>query len=224
LFVSIVGLGLAGLALALLSGCQTYSSSQTLPSGRYLEHPPQYIPPSAPFPLPRELAAQEAAPACKGCAASVPIPSGRTEKPRQQKSVLVKGGDLEDFAVKADGMTFNNFCLAEVPADRHGELPLLKVKGCYRNRTSQQVAFSLVVVGLDEAEEPLWACSIPGNTPGKDVGCLQEVAMSVPPGALKRTASLRFRANVVPSDDPAIRAGSPSTSTSVAPAPTSARR
>jgi hypothetical protein len=48
-----------GLALAALSGCQTWTSGMTLPSGRYLQHPPQYIPPSPPFPLPRELAGQE---------------------------------------------------------------------------------------------------------------------------------------------------------------------
>ncbi|HEY7153691.1 MAG TPA: hypothetical protein VH575_07010 [Gemmataceae bacterium] len=52
------GLGLAFLAL---SGCQTWVAGMTLPSGRYLEHPPQYIPPSPPFPLSRELTSQEAA-------------------------------------------------------------------------------------------------------------------------------------------------------------------
>jgi hypothetical protein len=53
-------------ALLALASCQTYTPSegQTLPSPRYLEHPPQYIPPSPSFPLTRELAAQErAAPA-----------------------------------------------------------------------------------------------------------------------------------------------------------------
>lgn len=49
-----------GLALAALTGCQTWTSGMTLPSPRYLEHPPQYFPPSPPFPLARELAAQEA--------------------------------------------------------------------------------------------------------------------------------------------------------------------
>jgi hypothetical protein len=49
-----------GLALAALSGCQTYvmESGQTLPSGFYLNHRPQYIPPTPPYPLERELAAQ----------------------------------------------------------------------------------------------------------------------------------------------------------------------
>jgi hypothetical protein len=57
------GLMLAGLGLglSLLSGCQTWVAGMTLPSGRYLEHPPQYFPPSPPFPLARELASQERA-------------------------------------------------------------------------------------------------------------------------------------------------------------------
>jgi hypothetical protein len=50
-----------GLALTALSGCQTWTSGMTLPSGHYLEHPPQYFPPSPPFPLSRELASQERA-------------------------------------------------------------------------------------------------------------------------------------------------------------------
>jgi hypothetical protein len=68
---------LAGLGLALLalSGCQTWQAGMTLPSGRYLEHPPQYIPPSPPFPLPRELASQEAAAAAAlGVPGPAPLP------------------------------------------------------------------------------------------------------------------------------------------------------
>jgi hypothetical protein len=51
-----------GLFLAVTTGCQTWipQAGLTLPSGHYLEHHPQYIPPSQPFPLPRELASQEA--------------------------------------------------------------------------------------------------------------------------------------------------------------------
>ena len=72
------GRGLAGLGLALLalSGCQTWQAGMTLPSGRYLEHPPQYIPPSPPFPLPRELAAIEAVNAAAlGAPAPAPLPA-----------------------------------------------------------------------------------------------------------------------------------------------------
>jgi hypothetical protein len=71
----------AGLSTALATvGCQTWvpEAGVTLPSGRYLEHPPQYIPPSPPFPLPRELAAQEAAAAAVAPVpgALVPLPPG----------------------------------------------------------------------------------------------------------------------------------------------------
>jgi hypothetical protein len=127
--------------------------------------------------------------------------------------VLVKQSDLEDFALKADGMTFNNFCLAEVSAERNGDLPVLKVKGCYRNRNDGGATFSLVVVGLDEDGDPLWACSLAGTALARDVGCLSEVSVSVPPDALKRTVSLRFRASVLPACPvvPASRAAGPST-------------
>jgi hypothetical protein len=52
---------LAGAAVCLLtvSGCQTYVAGMTLPSGHYLEHPPQFFPRSPDFPLPRELSRQE---------------------------------------------------------------------------------------------------------------------------------------------------------------------
>jgi hypothetical protein len=73
------GLRSAGLGLALLAlgGCQTWVAGMTLPSGRYLQHPPQYIPPSPPFPLSRELASQEAAAAAAlpgGEAGALPVP------------------------------------------------------------------------------------------------------------------------------------------------------
>jgi hypothetical protein len=71
-------LGLAGLGLLVgtLTGCQTQIAGMTLPSGHYLQHPPQYFAPSPAFPLQRELANMEAqaggVPA--GLAAPVPPP------------------------------------------------------------------------------------------------------------------------------------------------------
>ena len=51
--------GGAVLALASMTGCQTWFGGLTLPSGRYLEgHYPQYFSPDPAFPLPRELASQ----------------------------------------------------------------------------------------------------------------------------------------------------------------------
>lgn len=55
--MAFVALSAAGLACS--TGCQTQMAGMTLPSPHYLEHPPQYVPPSPPFPLSRELAQQE---------------------------------------------------------------------------------------------------------------------------------------------------------------------
>lgn len=48
-----------GTAVVLLSGCQTWTSGMSLPSPKYLDHPAQYVPPSAELPPPCDLAAQE---------------------------------------------------------------------------------------------------------------------------------------------------------------------
>jgi hypothetical protein len=53
--LSVIGLGLG---IAGLTGCQTWFGGMTLPSGHYLEHPPQYFPPDPDFPLQRELNTQ----------------------------------------------------------------------------------------------------------------------------------------------------------------------
>jgi hypothetical protein len=67
---------LAGPCLALAAaGCQTWTSGMTLPSGRYLEHPPQYFQQSPAFPLGNELAAMEAAAPLGGAAALGPLPA-----------------------------------------------------------------------------------------------------------------------------------------------------
>jgi len=68
----VVGLGLL---LTALGGCQTYmpETSLTLPSPFYLQHPPQYIAPSPPFPLPGELAHLEDAAAQPGPTAPRPM-------------------------------------------------------------------------------------------------------------------------------------------------------
>jgi hypothetical protein len=52
----------AGLALILgaLAGCQTYYGGMTVPSGHYLDHPPQFAPESPAYPFIRELATLQA--------------------------------------------------------------------------------------------------------------------------------------------------------------------
>jgi hypothetical protein len=67
-----------GLALAASTGCQTWTSGMTLPSGRYLEHQPQFFAPSPPFPLQRELEEQErtaAAAAAGEVPGAAPLPA-----------------------------------------------------------------------------------------------------------------------------------------------------
>ncbi len=63
----ITGLLVVMAATGLAGGCQTWvpEIGMTLPSPNYLKHPPQYIPPSPPFPLSRELASLEEAQAAR---------------------------------------------------------------------------------------------------------------------------------------------------------------
>jgi hypothetical protein len=71
-----------GLLLAGLTGCQTwtYSSGMTLPTGHYLQHRPQYIPPSPDYPLERELAymqqQQQVGPGAGGAVPPAPVVPG----------------------------------------------------------------------------------------------------------------------------------------------------
>jgi hypothetical protein len=73
-------LSLAGIGSLLLavSGCQTWfpEAGLTLPTGHYLRHQPQFIPPSPGFPLSRELANLEDAYAQPGLAGPRPIVPG----------------------------------------------------------------------------------------------------------------------------------------------------
>ena len=62
--------------LAALAGCQTNIAGMTLPSGRYLQHQPQYLPPTPEYPLPRELANLQDASGRPGLAAPAPLAPG----------------------------------------------------------------------------------------------------------------------------------------------------
>jgi hypothetical protein len=73
----------AGVAAALgeMCGCRAAAAATTLPSGHYLRHPPQYVPPAPAFPLTRELVAQQAVPVpppfvgpCVGMVVPSPLP------------------------------------------------------------------------------------------------------------------------------------------------------
>jgi hypothetical protein len=70
---SLGGLGLSALLLSSVAGCQTWVAGMTLPSGHYLQHPPQYFPESPPFPLSRELASMQMQGA-PGVTPTIPVP------------------------------------------------------------------------------------------------------------------------------------------------------
>jgi hypothetical protein len=76
---NVVGLTLA-LGLSGTLGCQTWEGGMTLPSPRYLQDRPDYIPHAPAFPLGRELASMKAAAAgvgpVGGAAAPPAIPPG----------------------------------------------------------------------------------------------------------------------------------------------------
>jgi hypothetical protein len=63
-------------ALTAFTGCNTwmYSSGITGPSGRYLDHPAQYIPPTPDFPQGRELATMQQQQLTGPGAAAAPAP------------------------------------------------------------------------------------------------------------------------------------------------------
>ena len=63
-----------------LTGCETWTEGMTLPSGHYLEHPPQNIPPSPSFPLTRELASQEATAVASGAPEAAAAAPGELEE------------------------------------------------------------------------------------------------------------------------------------------------
>ncbi len=66
--------GLFGVTLLGCVGCQTNMGGMTLPSAYYLQQRPTYVTPSPQFPLPRELAQQQAA----ASAAGVDLMTGRS--------------------------------------------------------------------------------------------------------------------------------------------------
>jgi hypothetical protein len=121
--------------------------------------------------------------------------------------------ELEEFVLKTERLTLNNFCLREEPGTDNPGSVRLKVMSCYRNRIGQPVQYSLVVVGQDEEGDILWACTLPGTAPAGEIGLVEGGAVQVPAGTLTRTATVRLRAAAVPVETPRLpgsTSGSPS--------------
>jgi hypothetical protein len=116
--------------------------------------------------------------------------------PTLPPSAKVKVSDLEDFALKSDGMVFNNLIITEQPPYDRADSASLRLRGCYCNRVPRHRAFTLVVVGLDRDGDLLWATSLRGAAAPSDVSFLPETQVPVPPGTWEKTASLQLRAHV----------------------------
>ena len=71
----------AGLALLGSLGCQSYIGGMTLPSPHYLKQRPSYIEPASQFPLPKELAQQQAAYAAANMSVNGATPSTEATPP-----------------------------------------------------------------------------------------------------------------------------------------------
>jgi hypothetical protein len=210
--------GLLILSLVIAAGCQTWTTGTTLPSGRYMQHPPQYISPTPDSPPSPALAQQaEKAPVppvpagrliqasldelVKAEKAPVPaVPAGETpknERAPHPHSIQVKPGQLDDLALKAEGLVVNNFCLTEAADQSAKGHAVVKLCGCYCNRGSDRQAFSVMAAGKDEVGEMLWACNVEGIAEPGSVGVLREVTLLVPAGTLKRTAFVCLRVHPV---------------------------
>jgi hypothetical protein len=104
-------------------------------------------------------------------------------------------GLLDDIAVKTDGLVVNNFCLSEEPDEACKDQAVLKLCACYRSRATQPQAFCVMMVGLDETGDMLWACNLAGTAEAGKVGVVPESALLVPARTLKRTVTVRLRVN-----------------------------
>jgi hypothetical protein len=115
---------LALIALFLLSGCRTWVEKSTLPSKRYLEHPPQYIPPSPVPPLPSE--AQTPVPTLPPALdPTLPSLPGPQSKPRSQVKdpYVAELLDLISQTKSVDAFLVSVSLLAEAKAEARLVIP-----------------------------------------------------------------------------------------------------
>jgi hypothetical protein len=104
----------------------------------------------------------------------------------------VERRQLDDFTLKAEGIAVNNFCLSESVVEGRGSL---QVRASYCNRTPEARSFCVVLVGLNDAKEVLWAGNIEGQAAPDSLGILEPTTIPAPPGALNQTAFLSIRLN-----------------------------
>jgi hypothetical protein len=116
-----------------------------------------------------------------------------------KNAVQIPRSQLDDFTLKVADLAVNNFCLSEI-GDLPGSEAKLRLVGSCRNRAAEPRTFCLMVAGLDNARELLWACNVEGRVEAETVEILKENVIPVPAGTLKQTAfvSLRLYASKLP--------------------------
>jgi tetratricopeptide (TPR) repeat protein len=70
---------------------------------------------------------------------------------------LLSLNEFENLAVKTDVVTLNNFLIAETPSWFVKNLSSLKLSFSARNKSEMPKHFTVIIIGLDTANTPLWA-------------------------------------------------------------------
>jgi len=115
--------------------------------------------------------------------------------PGEGKRLTVKPDEIDELVVKSDKVTLNNFTLAEKPDNLYGvrnkKLVGLELSWSIKNRGELPCPMCIMVVGLGEKGEPLWALTTTFHADPMRTESAQASAY-VPAGTLKKTASIRF--------------------------------
>ncbi len=123
--------------------------------------------------------------------------------PSADKGVEVKPDDLEDYVLKGDRFVVNNFSLFETadPSMVVAPMSALTLQATVKDKnkpathpvySGYQRPYYLMVVGLDEKKQILWATKLDTSTQQGGVGMLNDQVV-VPRGTLKATATLWMR-------------------------------
>jgi hypothetical protein len=127
-------------------------------------------------------------------APGTPLPGPATPtppRPTKPGNPCVAVAELDDFSLKSEKFVVNNFTLAE-EADPKGGLAALQIAATFKNRTAESIIYSVMVTGLDENREMLWATNLKGGAEARNVGVTHDV-LTVPAGTLKATVSVSLR-------------------------------
>jgi hypothetical protein len=122
-------------------------------------------------------------------------PEKKALAPGEGKRLTVKPDEVDELVVKSDKVTLNNFTLAEKAEGLYGvrnkKLVSLELSWSIKNRGEVASSMCVMVVGVDEKGEPLWALhNIFQADPRRTESA--QASSYVPAGTLKKTASVRF--------------------------------